>query len=224
MTQQAQLKQMFKALAANPMQTLQQLVQNGIKPEQVLQAVQQAAEQGDPDAVQAMQAIQKAQQGTQSAKNGAKLQFVKKLNGICPEGYERVFKTFKVGGSVKGCPICQKKAEMNKCGGKAPKKHLSGGVTKTMNTLKEAMKCGGKTPKGQQGLKNTKIEPTDTIHTRKGDKQIDGKPFKVGTPLALTKKAEKAGYKSYPNRGKGLTSKTVIRATNKDIEAGRGGN
>lgn len=89
------------------MQFLQKLGQNA---EQFMQALGQMAQQGDPDAQQAMQNIQSViqqaqQQQAQSARFGAKLNYIKYLNGKCPDGYE--MKMFKKGGTL--CKKCMKK-------------------------------------------------------------------------------------------------------------------
>ena len=73
---------------------------------QQLNQIRQAAEQGDQKAGQLWSAIQQVaqamsqQQGGQapaSTKNGAKLNYIKELKGICPEGY------LKTGGRCKPC-------------------------------------------------------------------------------------------------------------------------
>lgn len=71
---------------------------------QQLQQIKQAAEAGDQQAGQLWQVIQQVvqsmqggQQGVSAARNGAKLNYVKELKGICPEGY------LKTGGRCKPC-------------------------------------------------------------------------------------------------------------------------
>ncbi len=73
---------------------------------QQLQQIKQAAESGDQKAGQLWSAIQQVAQAmsqqsgqapTQAARNGAKLNYVKELKGICPEGY------LKTGGRCKPC-------------------------------------------------------------------------------------------------------------------------
>jgi hypothetical protein len=78
----------------------------------------QAAQQGDQQAAQLaemiMQIANQMQGGApQSARNGAKLNYIRRLKGECPEGYEMAY--FKAGGKV--CKKCQKKVE-KACGGK----------------------------------------------------------------------------------------------------------
>lgn len=96
------------------------------------------------------------QQQIQAARFGAKLNYIKQLRGVCPDGYE--MKYFKAGGQL--CKQCvQKKMEQGgktpnnpvdafKCGHKMKKKQNGGNV--------DFEKCGGKTKKAQQGLKLTK--------------------------------------------------------------------
>ena len=56
---------------------------------------------------QYQQFVQTMQNGTQSAKKGAKLNYIKSLRGICPEGYELGY--FKEGGQI--CAKCVEKRE-----------------------------------------------------------------------------------------------------------------
>ena len=97
-----------------------------------VQQIMQAAEQGDPQAAQIAQVIMQVMeemqggapeggQAGQIARNGAKLNYIKKLKGECPEGYEMTY--FKLGGKV--CKKCQKieeacKGKKMKCGGESP--------------------------------------------------------------------------------------------------------
>ena len=98
-------------------QLVQLLVQAGAAQDenQAMQIVQMAS-QGDEQAQQIVQqVIQQAQGATPSARLGAKLTYLKKLKGICPEGQELQF--FKIGGKV--CKACVGK-KMQK-GGEATK-------------------------------------------------------------------------------------------------------
>jgi hypothetical protein len=72
------------------------------------------------------------------AMKGTKLNYIKELKGICPEGYEMQY--FATGGNL--CQRCMKgkKIEEAKCGKKMKKKHESGGVSKMMNSIKTSMK------------------------------------------------------------------------------------
>lgn len=122
--------------------------------------------------------IQSMQTGTQSAKNGAKLNYIKSLRGKCPEGYELGF--FKEGGKVcakciakqekqgaiqfrpmqgeKGTKMVQdfkkdlknKKDKINISKKKTEKKEL-GGTIQINQDLLDAFKCGGKVKKDCKG-------------------------------------------------------------------------
>jgi hypothetical protein len=68
------------------------------------------------------------------AMNGTKLNYIKELKGICPEGYEIEY--FATGGNV--CSHCAKKKQVEeaKCGKKMKaKKHSEGGVSATVNNI-----------------------------------------------------------------------------------------
>lgn len=74
-----------------PEAALQALVQSGMDQQQAQGIIQQI--------------MQMMQGQAQAAKNGAKLSYIKRLRGNCPEGYEMGF--FKAGGKV--CSKCMKK-------------------------------------------------------------------------------------------------------------------
>ena len=83
-----------------------------IQSEQDLQAyAQQLGEEGLKAKYQEF--MQKMQGGVKAAL-GAKLNYIHKLKGNCPDGYEMIY--MKQGGRV--CPVCQKKAEKAKDGKK----------------------------------------------------------------------------------------------------------
>lgn len=84
--------------------------QTGAKTQQELeQVIQQLGEDGLKKAyAQFIQATQ--QKRVQSAKFGAKLDYIKRLNGLCPKGTE--LKYYKVGGK-----LCKKCVEMQAKGG-----------------------------------------------------------------------------------------------------------
>lgn len=122
--------------------------------------------------------IQSMQTGTQSAKNGAKLNYIKSLRGKCPEGYELGF--FKEGGKVcakciakqekqgaiqfrpmqgeKGTKMVQdfkkelktKKDKINISKKKTDKKEF-GGTIQINQDLLNTFKCGGKVEKNCKG-------------------------------------------------------------------------
>lgn len=98
-----------------------------IQSEQDLQAyAQQLGEEGLKAKYQEF--MQKMQGGVKAAL-GAKLNYIRKIKGLCPEGEELVY--MKQGGRV--CPVCQKKrqekVEMNQKGGNA--------ITKFKDSRKE---------------------------------------------------------------------------------------
>lgn len=74
---------------------------------------------------------------TRTAMNGTKLNYIKQLKGVCPEGYEMQY--FAKGGHL--CPVCKpKNIEEAKCGKKMKaKKHEEGGVSAAVNNVKEDM-------------------------------------------------------------------------------------
>lgn len=128
----------------DPQEQIIQLVQAAMGGDQQasaqIQQIMQAAQQGDPQAGQIaemiMQIMNQMQGGApQVARNGAKLNYIKKLKGECPEGYEMSY--FKAGGKV--CKKCQKKVEKD-CGGKKMKAcgglkfHKEGGIMSTILT------------------------------------------------------------------------------------------
>lgn len=121
--------------------------------QQTIQQIIQAAQNGDQQAMQIAQMIQQILQQTPQAKFGAKLNYIKKLRGQCPEGQEMQY--FKSGGMLcKKCVEKKKKCEdggfvpFAKCGKKVKKKELGGNIgpkkkldPKTTKTLP-----GGKYP------------------------------------------------------------------------------
>lgn len=96
------------------------------------QQIKQAADQGDQQAKQIWNVIQ--QMMTQKAEKGAKLNYIKELNGICPEGYE--MKKYAVGGKVL--------SKCMKCGGKQPMKATGGPVEQFKEARAKAKREGKK--------------------------------------------------------------------------------
>lgn len=128
--QQAQLNEMFMALAKNPKETLLALQKQGVQPKQVIELAQKMADK-NPAAKEALAALS---QMSQMAKQGAKLTYIKRLRGECPEGYEP--KLYRAGGKV--CTKCEK-IQADKCGGKA-KKHENGGEAELVTEFKNRKK------------------------------------------------------------------------------------
>lgn len=103
---------------------------------------------------QLFQSFVKEQQGVQTAMNGAKLNYINKLNGKCPQGTHLSY--YRIGGTL--CKKCEadaynessdpikafkqkcggkvKKAAKQKCGGKVKKKELGGEVDDKKNQPK----------------------------------------------------------------------------------------
>lgn len=130
-------------------QKVQALVQ-GIKAKdeksmQMAAQIKQAADQGDQQAKQIWTVVQ--QMMTQKAEKGAKLDYLKELNGICPEGYE--MKKYAVGGKVV--------SKCMKCGGK-PMKEKGGPVEQYKEARAKAKREGKKvmTPKPDKMPKKSK--------------------------------------------------------------------
>lgn len=145
----------------------------------------------------------KAMEGNQisMAKLGAKLNYIQSLRGTCPEGYE--VEKYMAGGCVK----CKKKAAegtkvvdifKEKCGGQTKRR-----VTKKKNmggTVSNAWSL----PKDANG---NKIEPTDTVHTKKGVYNLTSKKLPY-------KKLTNSEYQKLSTRDK-------TKADLKDMQTGR---
>lgn len=143
---------------------------------------------------QLYQIFKKEQQGVQVAMNGAKLNYINKLNGKCPQGTHLSY--YRIGGTL--CKKCEadaynessdpikafkqkcggkvKKAAKQKCGGKVKKKELGGEVDDKKNQSK---------PKLVKKPQN-KIIPKKPQNPRPGPKDLkklpNGKYPKYWTP------------------------------------------
>lgn len=110
------------------------------------------------------------------AKMGAKIDYISRLQGKCPEGYE--VEKFMAGGCVK----CRKRAMAED--------------SKAMDIFKD--KCGGKAKrrikKNENGDKVT-VNKTDTVHTSKGVYNVSNKKLPY-------KKMSKVDYKGLPLKDK----------------------
>lgn len=149
-----------------------------IQSEQALQAyAQQLGEEGLKAKYQEF--MQKMQGGVKAAL-GAKLNYIYKLKGNCPEGEELVY--MKQGGRV--CPVCQKKAEKAENGKKLKKKNA-------VADFKE---------------KRKQINPNDTVNTKFGPRDLNGKTkypkynakkenYNFETRMRVQEKDEKSGKK-----------------------------
>ena len=119
---------------------------------QYIQKIMEAAQTGDPKAAEMAQMIQQVAQQLQGqqaqmARFGAKLAYIKRLKGICPEGQEMQF--FKKGGKV--CKKCMPKAAKKGCKvekgaeGLKPK-----AVNNTSNAVKQVDYYRGNTDEGYE--------------------------------------------------------------------------
>ena len=120
-----------------------------------------AAEKGDQQASAQIQKIKAQFNGQQSvmAKQGAKLNYITKLNGNCPEGYETI--KFKVGGKI--CTKCEKKKLESKV--QDAKEVKSNSVKEFYASKKEA--GGTITSKAKEGKKLPKAQAGDKINKAK---------------------------------------------------------
>ena len=135
---------------------------------------------------QLYQTFIKEQQGVQTAMNGAKLNYINKLNGKCPQGTHLSY--YRIGGTL--CKKCEadaynessdpikafkqkcggkvKKAVKQKCGGKVKKKELGGEVDNKKSKLVK---------KPQPKLGVTKLQtPTKPTNKRPGPKDLKTLP------------------------------------------------
>lgn len=136
------LTQVMEVSHSQP-ETIQQIMQN----KGLIEAGAKSLQAKDPNLFKQLQQpgtlnkivsqlFQKApvkQQKTKKAMKGTKLDYIKELKGICPEGFEITYQA--MGGHI--CPVCkQKKIDEAKCG-KKMKKHEGGGQTNGVsNTVK----------------------------------------------------------------------------------------
>ena len=124
-------------------QLVQAAMQGDQQATQQIQQIMQAAQQGDQQAAQLAQMIQAVaqqmqQQQVQAAKFGAKLNYIRQLRGLCPEGQELEY--YRDGGRL--CKRCIQKNKMQD-GGEVP------------NNPVDAFKCGRKMKKAEKGTKVT---------------------------------------------------------------------
>lgn len=137
-----QVVQLVQAAAAGDQKATQQIEQ-----------IMKAAQQGNQDAIQIAQVIQKVIQGLKAkqgirARLGAKLDYINKLKGNCPDGSEPYY--FKEGGSMKkGCKPCMQKAQ-------------SGAKTKKVNEVQKFKSRNVKVSEFKG-----KANEADTVHVNK---------------------------------------------------------
>lgn len=146
------------------MQYLQQ--KSGAQTQQEFEAyIQQLGEEGlQQEYAQFMQMMQ--QQQVAARKFGGMLNYVGKLRGVCPEGYEMQF--FKQGGQI--CKKCVQKAKMED-GGKTPQNPVD--AFKCGRKMKKKA-CGGPVKKEQPG---GILPPAEPVAKRYADAQYYGSPI-----------------------------------------------
>lgn len=129
-----QKQQQYEQLVANSQNFFEQLSKlPGEQANKLLEQIQSDAK-SVPAAAELLSLIQQWMDRARVAKQGAKLSYIKRLRGECPEGYEP--QKFLVGGKV--CTKCAKIAA-EKCGGKA-KKHQDGGEAELVSEFKNKRK------------------------------------------------------------------------------------
>lgn len=150
-------------------QQVVQLVQAAVKGDQKatqqIEQIMQAAQQGNQEAIQIAQVIQKVVQAMQAkqgvkAQLGAKLDYINKLKGNCPNGQETYY--FQDGGQVKkGCKPCMEKAKEGKKLEEKKKNVVSDFKEKRRMKadLISSEKCGGKAKKAKKHFFGGPAEP-----------------------------------------------------------------
>ena len=192
----------------------------GAKTQQELEAaIQQLGEEGLKQAyAEFMQLIQ--QQQVQAAKFGAKINYIKKLRGQCPDGYELQY--YKSGGLLrKECKKCMKKQVMQeegnvpqdpidqfKCGRKMKKKKCEAGGTVDMD------KCGAK-------MKKKKCENGGFIPFDKCGKKMKKKQEGGNLETSKPTKTNKTPFVVYDGKGKKKVTYVKDEATRDSLYANR---
>ena len=189
----------------------------GAKTQQELEAaIQQLGEEGLKQAyAEFMQLIQ--QQQVQAAKFGAKINYIKKLRGQCPDGYDLQY--YKSGGQL--CKKCIKKQVMQeggnvpqdpidqfKCGRKIKKKKCEAGGTVDMD------KCGAK-------MKKKKCENGGFIPFDKCGKKMKKKQEGGGLETSKPTKTNKTPFVVYNGKGKKKVTYVKDEATRDSLYANR---
>ena len=189
----------------------------GAKTQQELEAaIQQLGEEGLKQAyAEFMQLIQ--QQQVQAAKFGAKINYIKKLRGQCPDGYDLQY--YKSGGQL--CKKCIKKQIMQeggnapqdpidqfKCGRKIKKKKCEAGGTVDMD------KCGAK-------MKKKKCENGGFIPFDKCGKKMKKKQEGGNLETSKPTKTNKTPFVVYDSKGKKKVTYVKDEATRDSLYANR---
>ena len=189
----------------------------GAKTQQELEAaIQQLGEEGLKQAyAEFMQLIQ--QQQVQAAKFGAKINYIKKLRGQCPDGYELQY--YKSGGQL--CKKCMKKQVIQeggnvpqdpidqfKCGRKMKKKKCEAGGTVDIDM------CGAK-------MKKKKCENGGFIPFDKCGKKMKKKQEGGGLETSKPTKTNKTPFVVYNGKGKKKVTYVKDEATRDSLYANR---
>ena len=189
----------------------------GAKTQQELEAaIQQLGEEGLKQAyAEFMQLIQ--QQQVQAAKFGAKINYIKKLRGQCPDGYDLQY--YKSGGQL--CKKCIKKQVMQeggnvpqdpidqfKCGRKMKKKKCEAGGTVDID------KCGAK-------MKKKKCENGGFIPFDKCGKKMKKKQEGGNLETSKPTKTNKTPFVVYDSKGKKKVTYVKDEATRDSLYANR---
>lgn len=197
-----QVAQLVQAAAAGDQKATQQI-----------EKIMQAAQQGNQEAIQIAQVIQKVVQAMQAkqgikAQLGAKLNYINKLKGNCPEGQETYY--YANGGFIKkGCKPCMEKAkegkklnneitkfkvEKKKCGGKKAKKHYFGGPAEPLKQQSETKEINWDDLDMDHGMRARQI----TKDWKMDSRTLDGY-IKYGIENAASQRDYRKLYKKDPN-------------------------
>lgn len=199
------LTQVMEVSQSQP-EAIQQIIQN----EEFIQAGAKSLQIKDPNLFKQLQQpgtlkkivsqlSQKApvrQQKTKKAMKGTKLDYIKELKGICPEGFEITYQA--MGGHI--CPVCkQKKVEEAKCG-KKMKKHedggkSKGGVSPVVNKTVDEMKKKPATYVDKDGNEFNFATKQDSVDYRK----LTKKPLKMLTPAERKRLSELNKFQTTAN-------------------------
>ena len=202
--QQQQLDQIFSMLNEQPEETVKQLIQSGIKPEQIVQLVQVGAQQKKikPEIAQSILSAFK-----RKALHGAKLQYIKNLNHQCAEDEELYY--YKKGGSI-GCG-CKKKED----GGKV-KKAQSGtkAVDKFKNRDQATKDSIEANVHNNQDIQNNISGKTPGDYKRNKQGKMQWTPDRTKAPYKKPEKKEK-GSKIEKNCGGSAVTKFKMKCGNK---------
>ena len=130
-------------LAQSKPESLQEIAQN----QDLIKAGVEILKQSEPQVLEMIskpggmrKILSQLKNQTKMAKQGTKLEYIQRLKGICPEGYETTY--MKAGGKV--CPVCKKKkaAEKRALHKEIPADRqggIIGGVSEAMNLIKAQM-------------------------------------------------------------------------------------